>query len=396
MAPELNIQVDKPNVPTNTSSGVFTVAEIEPGEQKEAAIRHLAICLDVSKSMEWDNKIDKAQEGLKRVLGLLNEDDYLSIVTFSSQAKVDLDAQRWGDLDPATVRNQIDSFDIRGGTDIYTGLQKARDTLVNLPEGENVVKEILLVTDGEDNEKEAPDFEGLATETNKSYNMSVVAAGVGDDYDQPTVKTIGENSAGRWEHIGGADELLQFMGEEVDMMESTIVANPELKIDAASGVELTDVKRRIPQVQEVDVYQDGGKPTVDLPNLQENEKQKVTMEINVPSRDEGDHQIAVFELDTGSETIKETLTLTYTDDQSLLAQQNMDPYLEYKDTVVRSEISEGNLDEADTVIDEMEAVAGEDTEIVSAAIDTKTKVENADSDEEELEAIGSGTKVPDK
>lgn len=393
MGPTLDIEIDKPNIPTDSNSSIFTVAEIQPGEQKEAAVRHLAVCLDVSKSMEWDNKIEKAQEGLKRVLGLLNDDDYLSIITFSSDAKVDLDAQQWGNLNAEEVRDLIGDIDIRGGTDIYAGLEKARDSLVNLPDDENVVKEILLVTDGEDNNKEAPDFEGISAEINQSYNMSVVAAGVGEDYDQPTIKTIASNSAGRWEHISGADELLQFMGQEVDLMESTIVANPQLKIDSDSGVELTDVKRRLPQVQAVDVYNDGGKPTVDLPNLQEEEEQKVTMEIHVPAKTEGEHQIAVFQLETGSEIIEEEVTLTYTDDPTELAVQNMDPYLEYKDTVVRTEISEGNLEDAETIINEMEAIAGEDTEIVTEAVDAKTKVEDADSPEEEKAAIEGGTKL---
>jgi Ca-activated chloride channel family protein len=343
--------------------------------------------------MDWDGKIDKAREGLKRVLGLLNEDDYLSITTFSGDATVELNATQWSGIDADSLRSTIDGFETRGGTDIYGGLEKARDTISSLPDSDDAVKEILLVTDGEDNRKEAEDFESLATDINQSYGMSVVAAGVGSDYDQATVKTIGENSAGRWEHVSGADELLQFMGQEVDEMESTVIANPELKINPATGVELSEVKRRLPQVQEVDVYQEDT-PTVKLPNLMDEEEQKVTMKMGIPGKGGGTHSLATFSLVVDSDTVEEELEITYTDDTEKQQQRNDTPYLEHRDTVLRTQLSEGNVDEATKIADEMEAVAGE-TDIVNDAKGDTELVEQADDEEELKGSIGEATKIED-
>lgn len=49
--------------------------------------KHVVFILDVSGSM-WGRKIEQLKEAMNKILGDLNSDDYLNIITFSSDVNV--------------------------------------------------------------------------------------------------------------------------------------------------------------------------------------------------------------------------------------------------------------------------------------------------------------------
>lgn len=393
MSTNLSIEVDRPYVPTDSRSLLHAGVEIEPGDQTRPAKRQLAICLDVSYSMEgW--KLEKSKDGLGMVLGLLNDDDYLSLVTYSNDARIDIDATKWSLLDEDDVRETIDNMETRGGTDIYGGLEKAQEALASLPADENTVKEILLVSDGVDNSKDAEEFTPLAREINHTNGISIVAAGIGEDYDQPTIKTLAETSGGRWEHVGGPADILEFMGNEVDKIESTVAVNPELQVLGESGVEIVEAVRRKPQVQDVDVYEGRGTPSVDLPNLIEQENQHVGLQLEVPPGGDGEETVATIRVDAGPVSASEEITVTYTDDADKLRERNSHPYLEYQDTKARTRLAERDVEGATQIQEEIEQIAGETEISVSLENDTMM-VEEADDDAELKNNLAGATQVED-
>jgi Ca-activated chloride channel family protein len=397
MTASLDIEVDRPYMPIGDSGLLHTSITIDPGVKQGAAERQVIICIDASGSMSNSvqdgstERIEAAKDGAGMVLGVLNDQDHFGLMTFSTGVDVHISPEKWGSLDADSVRSTIDGISARGGTDIYSALEKAGEMLGNLPNGDDVVREILLITDGQDNNRDAPAFESLATDLRQTYDTAVVSAGVGE-YDRPTIKTIGTNSGGRYDHVSSASDFMQFFGDEVEIIEGTLATNPRLVFDAASGLEVIKAYRRKPQVQEADIEYENDTPYIELPKLLDRQEQKVAFKLEAPSNTAGEHTIAEIKLEAGSITAQDDLLLTYTDDESKLSQRNQAAFLEFLDTEGRIELEEGNLDKATDIQDTMEGLAGE-TEI-SRDLDKATEaVAESDDEEDYKEALDNATKV---
>jgi len=91
----ISTDVNRPYLP---SDGAKITAEIdvEPGEQDANVRRHVALCIDTSGSM-GGAKIQQARDGAAWVFGLLEDDDYVSLVGFDTEATVHIPTTRWGD-----------------------------------------------------------------------------------------------------------------------------------------------------------------------------------------------------------------------------------------------------------------------------------------------------------
>ncbi|WP_311171579.1 vWA domain-containing protein [Halobellus ordinarius] len=403
MTTSMNVELDRPYVPPEERSTVFAEVDIDPGSQPGTATRQVVICIDRSGSMDsmfstGEAKIEQAQEGAKNVLGLLNDEDHLGIVSFNSRTSVTQDIQQFGDLDEGDVRTKIDGITANGGTDIYGALERSRDMLDGLPGGENTTKRILLLSDGEDNEKDAPDFEPLATEIGNN-GVSIVSAGLGAAYDQPTIKTIGEASQGSWDHLDDAQGILQFFGSAIEDAGKTVISNPQVRIDAVSGVEVLGAFRRRPQVQEVNLQEAGGTYAVGLPDLLKRQQQQVMFELEVPGRPEGEVQLGDIHLDAGQQSLSESLQVEYTADTDLQQERNIDVWAKYHDADARTTLATADtqaaLNEAKEKTEMVNAVAG-DTQIATNLETSVTNVEESGKGEAEKEAKQGSTIVPDE
>lgn len=399
----MNVELDRPFIPPGERSTVFAEVAIEPGSQRVSAARQLVICIDESSSMgsmfsTGETKIEQAKEAAENVLGLVDGDDYLGILSFSSEPAVVQELQQFSDIDDSELRANIGEIAASGGTDIYGALQKSREMLNGLPGGQTTSKRILLLSDGGDNDREAPAFEPVATEIGND-GISIVSAGLGATYDQPTIKTIGEASQGSWDHLDDAQGILQFFGTAIEDAAKTIISNPQIRIDASSGVEVQDAFRRRPQVQEVNLEKSGNSHTIGLPDLLKREQQQVMLKLEVPRRSTGEMHLGDIHLDARAQSLTESLRVEYTDETSLQQQRDIDVWAKYHDadarTVLVSSDTEEALDEVKEKTKMVTAVAGE-TRIAKNLESSVTNVEESGTDGAQKEAKQESTIVPDE
>jgi Ca-activated chloride channel family protein len=336
----MNIELDRPCVPPEERSTVFAEFDIDPGEKREPATRQVLICIDGSAPMgsvtgTGDSRIERIREGAKKALDFLNDDDRLGIVSFDSRPSTVQDVERVGDLDADEVRRQIDDIDASGGTDIYGALERSHDMLSGLPDGENTTTRILLLSDGRDGQKDAPEFEPLATEIGDD-GIEIVSAGVGAAYDRATIRTISEASGGWWNHLADPQELLQFFEYAIEDAGKTVRGDPEIRIDAASGFEVMEAFRRQPQVQSVRLLEADGTYVVRLPDLPKRQRQQVLFELEVPERPEGEVRLGDIRLDAGRPLLSESLHIEYTGDLDRLQQRSTDLLAKWRDRNART------------------------------------------------------------
>lgn len=393
MATEVFTKINRPYLPER-GGGVSCEVTVDPGPREETAERHVAICVDTSGSMDFNGKLDQVRDATNLVFGLLNDVDYLSIVSFDADVDVVVEATQWGDLDRAEAERLVEGLEARGGTDLYAGLEAARDELAGLGDGEDVTKRILLLSDGRDTGRDHPEFRTLARDV-ADEGISIYSAGIGTHYDKDSIQALGEASQGRWTHVTRPTDIRSFFGDVVQEASSVVANNPRLVIEPVPGAEIAEVYRRTPQVQEVEPEYEDGDVVVGLPDLQEDEQQQVVLKMDAPGQEVGSsHLLANVGVEAGSRSASTEVRATYTDDQEKLAQQDDDVYLAHRDTMIRSSISQvdsdGELEDVEDLIDETEIITGE-TQVIDTLRDDVTRIE--DGDEEEVRQVQEKTTV---
>jgi len=361
----IDTSVNRPNVPADGTT-VTAEIDVEPGEQEQEMRRHIALCIDTSGSMEGDN-IKRARDGAAWVFGLLADDDYVSIVAFDTEAEVILPATRWSDLDRQTAMDHVEELTAGGGTDMYNGLKAAKETLSSSATGPDTVNRLLLLSDGKDNERTPDEFEGLAEEIDDA-GIRIQSAGIGTDYNEDTIRTLGTIGRGTWTHLEAPGDIEDFFGEAVEQAGSVVAPDAHLDLDVAPGVEVSEVYRALPQAQEVSPDWEANATRIKLPDLIERENQRVVLKIHAPPREAGTEEVlADVTLSARGDTASDQIAVTYTEDQAELAEHNESVDIDHKQTVIRTELGKGNVEAAETKVEQMTVIHGEDAEAVEEA-----------------------------
>ncbi len=368
MTAEIRTDVNRPNVPVDGTT-ITAEVDVEPGEKQEQVQRHIALCIDTSGSMSGE-KIQRARDGASWVFGLLEDDDYVSIVAFDSEAELVIRPTRWGDIDRDDAMATLDELTAGGGTNMFDGLRTAQNSLESLEftDGANegtAVRRILLLSDGKDKHNDPPDFRDLALEIDEA-GIRIESAGIGHDYNEDTIRTLGTTARGEWTHLEGPGDIEDFFGEAVEQANSVVATDAQLELDVADGVEVTDVYRALPQAQDVDLDWEDNTAIVKLPDLTEREHQRVVMKVHVPGQrdEEQDVDLVDVALTARGGTARDTISVTYTEDNEKLAENNEDVQLDHQQTVIQTELGKGNVETAETQVEQMTRIHGEETQIV--------------------------------
>ncbi|WP_049984825.1 vWA domain-containing protein [Halobellus rufus] len=298
----------------STGGGVaYCEVDIEPGGEHNPATRNVVLCIDVSGSMRGD-EIEDAKEGASSVLADLNGNDHISIVTFGDDAETVTEPVRWDDANQEAIESQIDALSAGEWTNIEAGLEASRDAIAQMDGGETTAKRVLLLTDGNPTAGEQS-VDGLASIARRmgDAGISVISAGLGPNYDEQVVRALAEHSQGRWEHIMRASEILQFFNDAVYDAGTVVESNPRLEIDLGN-IEISEVFKRMPQLQPVPTDWQGDTATIHLQDLLQRRKQELVFKLHVPEgTDEERRQLASVELVSDGRTLgSDSIEVTYT------------------------------------------------------------------------------------
>jgi Ca-activated chloride channel family protein len=364
MTANVATDVNRPYIP---GSGAKLTAEIEvePGQQEVSPTRHIALCIDSSGSMAGD-EMDRARSGAEWVFGLLEDDDYVSIVAFDDEVDIVLEATRWGDISRQDAVDHVHDIRAGGGTDMYRGLSAAADTLRDLDADANTARRVLLLSDGKDNTHDPPEFATLAREID-SAGIRIKSAGIGEDYRSETIRKLGSVARGDWTHLQASGDIESFFGDAVEEAGSGVAPDAEIELDVADGVEVSEVYRALPQTQEVTPEWDSNNAIIKLPDLLDRETQRVVLKLHAPARPLGEVRLADVTLTARGETATGDITVEYTDDEEKLAAHNESVDVDHRQTVIKTELGRGNVAEAQTQIEQMTRIHGADTEAVASA-----------------------------
>ena len=185
---DLSIQTEKDDMILNKLEEILP---LEYGSSGRSG-RLYTIVLDVSHSMFMAYKFSIAKEAAIKLLSLLGEEDYVSLITFSGKIQIHT-PERVKDCRSDLVAF-IDSLTTAHGTDIGLGLEEALNTVKTLNVEEN---QVMLISDGFsfDNKKNAV-----------SVAEELFAAGVPVSVINTYVSSDGEGGRQTLRNVVGAGE----------------------------------------------------------------------------------------------------------------------------------------------------------------------------------------------
>ncbi len=191
---------------------------------------NLVFLIDVSGSMNEENKLPLVKSAMKMLVDQLRPQDRVSIVTYAGQAGIDLQPTK-GDQ-KATIDSAIDILNAMGSTNGGEGIKMAyklaREHFIK--DGNN---RIIMATDGDFNvgPSSNEDMETLVTKERESnVDLSVMGFGMGNVKDSK-METIADKGNGNYFYIDNIDEARRALVSEFGGTMFTVAKDVKLQVE---------------------------------------------------------------------------------------------------------------------------------------------------------------------
>ena len=207
--------------------GLNSPLTIDPADRPPLT---LAVAVDVSGSMNADDRIGFVRQGLRRLSNELDDDDQLAIILYSSTARVALP------LTPvAGHRNDIadiaDTLVADGATNIFDGLDTAFEEVVAAFDTTRQHRVVLLSDGVATAGNSDPTAIRSMAATWVSEGVPLTTVGVGTDFDLELMRGLAEDGDGNFYFLDDATAVDEVFTEEISTFLMPVAFNVTLEID---------------------------------------------------------------------------------------------------------------------------------------------------------------------
>ncbi len=270
---------------------VYVILEMRFDEQYESSRQRLNICLviDCSTSMRGSRMLN-VKMAATDLLNALHEDDYLSIVTFSDRAKIEIPACKVGNK--RAFQSAIAAMSSGGGTEIYQGLLAglAETSRNSTPDS---INHILLLTDGITyGDEELALYEAKNA---LSQGIGISAFGIGEDWNDLFLDKLAQKGGGISQYIESATAIRYFLKVRIQELSNLILRNMEVRLNTAPYVRVQSVYRTLPEMLALRLEHDN---VISLGDIPAGETMVIVFEMLIGnSKNEmGDRRILRFDI----------------------------------------------------------------------------------------------------
>ncbi|NNJ11626.1 VWA domain-containing protein [Chloroflexales bacterium ZM16-3] len=247
---------------------------------------NLCLVIDRSSSMRGE-RLQQVKDAAYRIVDMLGEDDYLSLVTFNDRAEVVISAQRArnkGDL-----KRMIGSVEAAGGTEMATGMALALQEIQRAILGRGVSR-ILLLTDGRTYGDEGRCVEIARRAQGRSVGLT--ALGIGNEWNEDLLETMTARENSRTQYITSAGEIAQIFTDEVTRMHSVFAQDVQLRAEVRPGAMLRSLDRVRPFIATLQAIEEKDRVwAASLGDWPGSDPQAFLLEVVVPPLAVGDHPL---------------------------------------------------------------------------------------------------------
>lgn len=190
---------------------------------------NLVFLVDVSGSMNADDRLPLAKKSLKILARNLEQGDSVSIATYASGVQTILEPTDAGDQ--STIVEAVENLDAGGSTAMDSGLQTAYD-LADENFSEDAVNRVVVVTDGNANVGATSHDEILEkVESHVERGVTLSTVGFGMNYNDGLLEQLANNGNGNYFYVDTADEARRIFGDELESTMQVIAKDVKIQVE---------------------------------------------------------------------------------------------------------------------------------------------------------------------
>lgn len=186
----------------------------------------LVCILDNSGSMNGD-KLDGVKQAMQFISTQLTSNDRLSVVSFNSTATILHGLKKMTTENKVSSNHALSQVTATGGTDIYTGLNVAFQTLFQR-QNSHCVASVFLLTDGQDPQN--GDKKTELCRRMRAFGYSLFAFGFGADHDAEQLKSLTDVNEGTFTYVEANESVAEAFGGALGGQQSMIATDVKLSV----------------------------------------------------------------------------------------------------------------------------------------------------------------------
>lgn len=175
-----------------TVDTIYAVQDLWQAARKDV---NLVMILDVSGSMDG-NKIKNMRQAAIQFVEQMGDDDFITIVAFSSQPLVLIHHQQVGLAREEAIRT-IETMEAGGDTALYDAIGVGANSIANTTSSQTS-NAMVVLTDGLDNNSFQYTFDQYLIETATANDTTVFTIAYGDDADQEVLAELASRANGNF------------------------------------------------------------------------------------------------------------------------------------------------------------------------------------------------------
>lgn len=199
--------------------------------------------LDISGSM-GGTKIQAAKEAVRQAVQRLQDGDWFSLVTFSSDVRCPLEPKRVDAGFRRVIESALQEVQAGGQTALCGGLEKGIEQARVKKQKTSLV---LLLSDGQANvgetDVEAVGRRALAA---RKKGITISTLGMGNDYNEALMAEIALDGGGRFYHVADAAQIAAYLGGELGEMASLAARGAVVSLELPIGASLVPFSTAYP------------------------------------------------------------------------------------------------------------------------------------------------------
>lgn len=185
---------------------------------------HIIAVIDISGSMQFDNKLENVKKSLKAVLDFMAPTDMLSIVTFSKDSDIIARRLLTNSENKYILSQKIGAMDVDCSTNLSSGLISAFECQGDATDAYKT--SILLLTDGEANEGiTEPDSLISIIRAECNPNTTIYTFGYGFEHNSGLLSLISNECNGAYNVVNSLENVATAIGCAFGSIASCIAQN---------------------------------------------------------------------------------------------------------------------------------------------------------------------------
>ncbi len=200
------------------NNNVYLNLDIQSKDVSNKAVKrtplNVSVVIDKSGSMADKNKLTFVKKAVEHIIDELNNDDYISIVTYDDNVEVVLGSSKIEDK--YSLKQLVSNITSGGFTNLSGGMIKGFDQ-VESTYRRGYVNRVLLLSDGIANRgiSDRSKIADLVRERGRKYGVTVSTFGVGNDFNENLMVDVADYGKGNYYYIKDSEEIPQIFASEL-------------------------------------------------------------------------------------------------------------------------------------------------------------------------------------